>query len=107
MPNSTDPNHAVVPLGNGAASTIYRLKEGVERFMITDINNPGANAMAQSSMFMMWDQASTNVANFNHVPGGANVLYMDGHVSFIRYPGDAPCSTPVAQMLGVFYASAG
>lgn len=94
-----------IPMGNGAGNKIYRLKEGVERFMITDINNPGANALAQSSLFIMWDQVATNVANFNHVPGGSNVLYMDGHVSFIRYPGDSPASKPVACMLGVFYSS--
>ena len=23
--------------------------------------------------------------SFNHVPGGGNVLYLDGHVTFIRY----------------------
>ena len=23
---------------------------------------------------------------FNHVPGGSNVLFMDGHVSFLKYP---------------------
>ena len=27
---------------------------------------------------------------FNHVPGGGNVLYMDGHVRFIKYPGNFP-----------------
>jgi len=25
-------------------------------------------------------------AVFNHIPGGSNVLYMDGHAEFIRYP---------------------
>jgi prepilin-type processing-associated H-X9-DG protein len=30
---------------------------------------------------------------FNHIPGGSNVLYMDGHVKFIRYPSmDHPCT---------------
>jgi len=24
------------------------------------------------------------VALFNHVPGGSNVLYMDGHVEFVK-----------------------
>ncbi|MFP4173512.1 MAG: H-X9-DG-CTERM domain-containing protein, partial [Candidatus Hydrogenedentota bacterium] len=28
--------------------------------------------------------------NFNHVPGGANVQFMDGHVEFIRYNADFP-----------------
>ena len=36
----------------------------------------------------MWDKLSSNSADFNHVPGGANVLYMDGHVSFVRFPSD-------------------
>ena len=29
--------------------TVYRLREGVERFMITDINNPASASMAQST----------------------------------------------------------
>jgi prepilin-type processing-associated H-X9-DG protein len=28
------------------------------------------------------------IATFNHVPGGSNVLYMDGHVEFLKYQGD-------------------
>ncbi len=66
--------------------TVYRLREGVERFFITDINNPGASAQAQSSITVQYDIATSTVSNFNHIPGGANVLYMDGHVSFVRYP---------------------
>ena len=34
----------------------------------------------------MWDQVSTDVDEFNHIPGGCNVLYMDGHVEFTKYP---------------------
>jgi len=74
------------PLGNGGGTTIYRLREGIERFMITDINNPGAANMAQSSLWVLGDVISTNADNFNHVPGGSNVLYMDGHCEFLRYP---------------------
>jgi prepilin-type processing-associated H-X9-DG protein len=88
--------------GNGGGNTVYRLREGVERFMITDINNPAASAMAQSSIFIMWDHVSTSTAGFNHIPGGGNVLYMDGHVSFIKYPGEPPVSKNVAPALGLF-----
>lgn len=70
--------------------TLYRHREGIERFLITDINNPGASAMAQSALPLVWDIAGTMVANFNHIPGGSNVLYMDGHVDFLRFPGDFP-----------------
>jgi hypothetical protein len=43
--------------------------------MITDINNPGASALAQSTLAMMWDELGTNVYNFSHKPGGSNVLF--------------------------------
>ena len=75
----------------------YHLREGVERFLITDINNPAAGSQAQSaipSMCDAWgvvkktnglDTAISAIPAFNHVPGGANVLFMDGHVAFQRY----------------------
>ena len=73
--------------------TVYRLREGIERFFITDINNPAGSAIAQSELAVMWDFIEGNrVSAFNHVPGGCNVLYMDGHVEFIRYPGEFPVS---------------
>lgn len=75
-----------MPLAPGAGTTVYRLREGVERFLITDINSPGAAAQAQSDLAVMWDALSGEEAgHFNHVPGGCNVLFMDGHVEFMRY----------------------
>ena len=77
----------------GTGLKAMRFREGIERFLITDINNPSSSAMAQSEIFVMSDDTSgDNMANFNHVPGGGNVLYMDGHVSFIRYPSETPFS---------------
>lgn len=88
--------------GNGGSQTVYRLREGVERFMITDINNPGAGAMAQSSLFIMMDMlaAGVSAARFNHIPGGCNVLYMDGHVEFVLYPSESPVLPAVAVLIG-------
>lgn len=85
--------------GNGGGDTVYRLREGIERFMITDINNPAASAKAQSEIFIMWDQVMTNPKDFNHIPGGANVLYMDGHVGFLIYK--APFTPPVGPALAI------
>ncbi len=87
-----------VPVGNGnqVGGTIYRLREGIERFMITDINNAAGSAVAQSDLPVMWDR-SIQVEGFvfNHIPGGANVLYMDGHVKFMRYPSnEVPMAIP-------------
>jgi prepilin-type N-terminal cleavage/methylation domain-containing protein/prepilin-type processing-associated H-X9-DG protein len=86
-----------------------RLKEGVERFFITDINNPAGSAAAQSTIAVMWDAWGTSLdtdpyntsvynpdlgaLKTNHVPGGSNVLYMDGHVEFVRLNSKYPVST--------------
>ncbi len=90
--------------------TIYRLREGIERFFITDINNPAASAQAQSEIPVMsdWVNIVAGVGtNFNHVPGGANVLYMDGHVAFIRYPGEWPASPLFACVVGGYGSGVG
>jgi len=90
------------PHGNGGEGTVYRLREGIERFLVTDINNPAASAAAQSHVFVMWDNMSLDVSRFNHVPGGTNVLYMDGHVDFVRYPGAAPASRALSAIMHLF-----
>jgi prepilin-type processing-associated H-X9-DG protein len=84
----------VLSRGSANGTTLYRLREGIERFLITDINNPASSAVAQSEVPVMWDYSAGNAdtVRFNHIPGGANVLYMDGHVEFIRYPGRFPMS---------------
>ncbi len=82
--------------GTGGGTTIYRLREGIERFLITDINNAASSSKAQSDIFLMMDVVSAKASDFNHVPGGSNVLYMDGHVEFLKYPGKAPVNHSVA-----------
>ncbi len=98
-PTSTDVD-LTFPAGYGNVPpngrTIYRLREGIERFMITDINNPAASAKAQSEVAVTWDMVSADADNFNHIPGGSNVLFMDGHVEFIKYPGKHPVTKAMA-----------
>ena len=98
-------------LGNGNGSTVYRLREGIERFLITDINNPAATAQAQSEIAIMFDTINVSPdfggTSYNHVPGGCNVLYMDGHVEFIRYAplGEFPVNQAVAALLYIATAA--
>ncbi|NLN93596.1 MAG: DUF1559 domain-containing protein [Candidatus Hydrogenedens sp.] len=94
------------PHGNSNSDTIYRLREGIERFLITDINNPAASAKAQSVVPVMSDLFGDGpgISVFNHVPGGCNVLYMDGHVEFIRYPTKGPIIKSMARMVGLLAA---
>ncbi|HOV31766.1 MAG TPA: DUF1559 domain-containing protein [Candidatus Hydrogenedens sp.] len=112
-----DPNNAVKKadedidvtqgFGNGRQSKVYRLREGIERFLITDINNPGASNMAQSEVWTMADTIATKVEHYNHIPGGSNILYMDGHVEFMRYQrdGPAPVNGAVANVIGLILES--
>ncbi|NLV41303.1 MAG: DUF1559 domain-containing protein [Candidatus Hydrogenedentes bacterium] len=96
--------HAGRGLGNGGGETIYRLRDGIERFLITDINNPGASAQAQSTVPIMFDFVAIDPAAYNHIPGGSNILFMDGHVEFQRYSENATdtlCNKLVANTLGV------
>jgi prepilin-type processing-associated H-X9-DG protein len=49
----------------------------------------------------MWDHATTKVIDFSHAPGGGNVLYLDGHVEYLRYPANRfPFTVDSARTLG-------
>ena len=89
--------------GNGGSNTVYRLREGIERFLITDINNAGSANVAQSALPIMFDLIAIDQTAFNHIPGGSNVLYMDGHVEFSKYEkqGQGLCNSLVANTVGV------
>ncbi|MCC6696944.1 MAG: hypothetical protein IT365_15045 [Candidatus Hydrogenedentes bacterium] len=93
-----------------------RLREGVERFFVTDINNPAGSAKAQSELPMMMDsyggKALTFLAQnfpaieaFNHIPGGVNILYLDGHVEFMKYGTEYPAKNSDAGTYGENLAS--
>jgi hypothetical protein len=57
-------------------ATAHRLREGIERFLITDINNPAATAMGQSEIPVLLRNAPNRSSD-------ARALYLDGHVKAI------------------------
>ncbi len=81
--------------------TLFRFREGIERFYVTDINNPAASALAQSTVPVIWDQIGVDISRdgFNHLPGGANTLYLDGHVDFLTYPSEHPVTRAYAVLV--------
>ncbi|GMV99013.1 MAG: hypothetical protein AMXMBFR84_01520 [Candidatus Hydrogenedentota bacterium] len=94
------------PQGSAGGEEIFAFKDGIERFFITDINSPGSSNMAQSELAVFFDQVEINAGQshglkMHHVPGGANVLYMDGHVEFIKYPSGNPRDIPATYLCGL------
>ena len=90
--------------GNAGGSTVNRLSSGVDRFLISDINQILTGKESGSSVVpVIWDQVSTLISDFSHVPAGINVLFLDGHVEFKRYDkntSDFPMSSLYAAMNG-------
>ena len=90
--------------GNAGGSAINRLSMGVDRFLISDINQILTGTESGASIVpTMWDQISTNITEFSHVPAGMNILYLDGHVEFKRYDkttSDFPMSPIYAALNG-------
>ena len=108
VPNDADyPYDLPLTRGSGGGSTLYRLKEGIERFFITDINNPAGSAQSQSTIPVWFDTfaavnksgGTNSMLAFNHLPGGGNVLYMDGHVEFIKYQPGPEGTFPLTQFV--------
>jgi prepilin-type N-terminal cleavage/methylation domain-containing protein/prepilin-type processing-associated H-X9-DG protein len=68
------------------------LAEGIERYLVTDVLHPERAKAAASQVVVYWDNTRGifatvgNTHEFNHMPSGGNVLYLDGHVEYARFP---------------------
>jgi prepilin-type processing-associated H-X9-DG protein len=76
--------------GPGGQDTFFRIYDGVHRMFIENVDRPGLTAVPESEIPLLFDVMSILGTNLpNHVvPMGGNVLYMDGHVDFMKYPDD-------------------
>lgn len=99
---ANDINLDLINYGGGERVRFIFLREGASRYLITDVQNPSGSAKADSEIPVYWDTArgaewgdeapppdtfvkvSEYSSEYNHLPGGANTLYADGHVEFIR-----------------------
>lgn len=99
--NKYDEDIKYTPTG-GQEKVLYRFREGIERFFITDINNAAATVEAQSTLPVALDLVSLDVGDYNHIPGGSNVLYLDGHVDYHRYGTEFPVTRAFAGLISLF-----
>jgi prepilin-type N-terminal cleavage/methylation domain-containing protein/prepilin-type processing-associated H-X9-DG protein len=85
----------------GGRDRFLRLRGGIERFLITNLNSMATADVAAARVPVMWDHATTKIIDFSHVPGGGNVVFLDGHAEFLRFPGDRfPFTQDSSRILG-------
>ena len=82
-------------LADADGTPIRRLYERVERDVAKDLNIP-VNSPRHASLP---STIPTMIERLGHHKGGANVLYLDGHVEFIAYPGKWPMTKDFIQGL--------
>ena len=86
------------PHGNGGTSIVAKF-------------TTSASESLQAKTPVMFDAfavtAGGSVAMFNHVPGGSNVLFLDGHVEFARFPTEPPVSECMGALLGAAHSAFG
>lgn len=74
-----------------------RLSKGVEVFFTVDYNDPVAVAKTRASIPIMFETFAS--LGFGRDPGGANVLYLDGHVTTVRFGSQYPVTEGVRDLL--------
>jgi len=74
--------------GPGRSDTYYRMRDNVYRRFIIDINDPASGAVGSSEIPVLYDSSSVQGRyKLSHiVPLGGNVLFLDLHSEFRRYP---------------------
>jgi prepilin-type processing-associated H-X9-DG protein len=71
--------------GSTKESRLLQIRDGVERYITPDhISGPAETSYLLSRVPLMIERLG------NHRPEGGNVLYLDGRVEFIEYPGKFP-----------------
>ncbi len=80
-----------------ADKTFIRLGKGVEVFFTTKYTDPEALARTRATIPILFETFSS--IGFDHDPDGANVLYLDGHVDYVRFGSQFPVTEPVQEVL--------
>ena len=79
--------------GTAGGGVLYRLREGIARVAASDPQSLLDAAVAKSQIPVLIERTD------NHLPPGGNVLFMDGHVEFSRYPGKWPMTEETVEIL--------
>src|SRR5690606_7768798 len=82
------------PPGRGSfgTDTFYRLRDGVGDAIAEKLGVTGSAAQLDAKIPVIWDKSDVWVygdgsiaVDFSHIPDGANVAFLDGHVEYLKY----------------------
>ena len=76
---------------------LRRLKRDVEYFFVENRSDPQAAANTRAAIPIMFETMESTV--FGSDPDGANVLYLDGHVDYVRFGSQFPVTADVQAVL--------
>jgi RNA polymerase sigma factor (sigma-70 family) len=76
---------------------LRRLKRDVEYFFVENRSDPLAAANTRATIPIMFETAESTV--FGRDPDGANVLYLDGHVDYVRFGSQFPVTVGVQAVI--------
>jgi prepilin-type processing-associated H-X9-DG protein len=82
-----------LPVTTSYGNVLFRLRDGVERFLTSDLNDP-TDCVPQRDVPILVEWPD----NHEGLSGG-HVLYMDGHVEWQPYPGEFPMTEHAITML--------
>ncbi len=78
--------------GTGGGDAFLRLGPNLQ----AELEAHNGSSVSPAEIPVMFDSThskrTVSAEFFNHIPGGMNVLYLDGHTEFLRFPGDFPAS---------------
>jgi len=88
----------------GETNTFRRTHIGISRRFVVDIDDPAYGAVSDSEIPVIYDStAEDGWAMLNHMdPMGGNVLFLDGHAEFVRYPDETMFRAPYTKKLVEF-----
>jgi prepilin-type processing-associated H-X9-DG protein len=88
--------------GNEKGPVLHRFSADVDELIIFKRMFMWSGPATSSLIPIMWEKPSTDPKNFTHKPPGkpgGNVLYLDGHVEFVRYGEKFPMTETMARLL--------
>lgn len=97
------PGNSLIPASTEV--TLHRLRDGMGRFFVEDLTDPSVSVVSESQIAVLWDNFGSKAYLHNHLPLGANVLYMDGHVEFVSFDPETRV-LPLTQTMGEFIEAA-